>query len=920
MKTSRHLLLAVGLCVCWPVTLHAQPAKPQAPASADIVARAKALSAQKKFPDARKLLEDKLAQNPTPAQRTRWQNALADVHFAWGDVLMEAKSYAWALRHYQAARESDARWRPRRVKNDLAAMGLTYVYLEKYEDSLKCSRLAATAFHESKDQSDEALALRRVALACRRLGRLDESLSTYQEARRIRRAIKDSEGELDVMGRIVDMYVQLGQYDKAFSLGHEALSLAEKLKLPDAQASALANIGFIYKYMRNMGPTLVYLNKALILFRQTGNRSGEASMLGNIGACQPTSLKALPYFQRILPIYGEMGDVDGQMRTLRDMGSIYNDLGDLKKAMSYLNRCMYLSKKYNITWGNSFILQEQAHIYLKLGRYDEAITNLNSTLKSHRDGNNWEGVAIVLNELSHLAASRGRLDEAILYGKQVVNIYQTLRLKNQKLEGSLRRLYLADIRDKYEILATWLMKQNRLEEAEQVLRFLRQDDVFEFVRRDPQLAKELAGLFHPLVYTPTEKAQLAIQGVKIADSEVGQGSEESRSWQGELAAQQIAGRGRAALLSTFNSGDTFYLILTTSNERRVFPVPIKKSQFDALSARLQRALSNRNFDPRPDARQMYDIVFAGGKLEQALQEQNIKTALWFPSGSLRSIPIDALYDGTQYLLQKERANVYVTLKSKNLFDATSKGEALAVGVSQRHMVEDQAKGQKGLIFEPLPNVPKEVRAIVSDPADGGTGPFPGTILLDKKATLPNLKSGLAKGISILHIATHFVLVSTDERGSFFLMGDGTRLPISQWKEALKLDGVGLLTLSACDTGVGTSDATGGEVSSIGELSQYLGAQSVVVSLWPVADTSTADLMRDFYTRLHDAPDGGKAEALREAQRALLGNGTPAPAIAAERGRPIQEDGKGGTTFVTDPAHPYAHPFYWAPFSLIGNWK
>lgn len=976
MNTPRHLLLAIGLCLCLPSTGRAQPAP--LPASQTVVERAKILSFHWEFDDAQRLLDARIAQKPPQQELILLQHALADLHYTRGFILDETEQSRQSLFHFQAAREIDAKWRPERVKLDLRLLGRAYLHLGQYENGAKFCRLAAAAYHQSKNPKVEVEILGQLVSAYKELGRTSETLSTYEEILRLCRPEQMSTSEqlrtlwklkspeqiklpvhqkawdefrrqkqkatwaeftlweafrirqvFTTLQAVRDINTQLGHYKKALDAGTSACTQASEFGY--YPIGALVGLALTYQKMHNRDKAIIHLNKALCYARNRQHRYEEADVLENIGSCLSGSQKAIPYFQKSLALYKQQINVDGQIRVLNDLGVCYSDLGQPKKGLDYLNQTLALARKHNINWGQSIVLNGFASVYAKSNRYDEAIANLNVILKANRAANNREEEAYTLDSLSRLAARQNRLDQAILYGKQVVNIYQALRVQNQNLEGSLRRSYLSSIRDRYELLVTWLVKKNRLEEAEQVLRFLRQEDAFEFVKRDPQLTRELADLFHPLVYTPAEKKQLDAEGVKIAASQVGQGSEESRLWQQELQKQEDAGRGRAALLSTFNTPDAFILILTTAKSRRAFTIPIKRKEFDELSTRLQRALSNRYLDPRPDALMMYKVVFADGQLEKALHEAGIKTALWFTSGSLRYIPIDALYDGTQYLLKKEWTNVYVTLKSRNLFDATTQGDALAVGVSQGHNLKDEAKGQKGLIFEPLPNVPKEVRSIVSDPGDGGTGPFPGTILLDQKATIANLEHDLANGISILHIATHFVLVSKDESGSFFLMGDGTRLPLSKWKEALKLKGVGLLTLSACETGVGTSDATGIEVSSIGELSQYLGAQSVVVSLWPVADNSTAALMRNFYTRLHNAPNLGKAEALREAQRALLGDGTTdTPAIltaeeltAAERGRPVQEDEDGKqvtSTFIPDPAHPYAHPFYWAPFSLIGNWK
>ena len=101
-------------------------------------------------------------------------------------------------------------------------------------------------------------------------------------------------------------------------------------------------------------------------------------------------------------------------------------------------------------------------------------------------------------------------------------------------------------------------------------------------------------------------------------------------------------------------------------------------------------------------------------------------------------------------------------------------------------------------------------------------------------------------------------------------------------------GVDLLTLSACDTAIGGTGANGKEVEGFAVLAQRKGAKAVIATLWPVADASTNELMQAFY-RIRESKKGmTKVEALQQAQLALLHGSA------------------------------YSHPYYWAPFILIGN--
>lgn len=176
---------------------------------------------------------------------------------------------------------------------------------------------------------------------------------------------------------------------------------------------------------------------------------------------------------------------------------------------------------------------------------------------------------------------------------------------------------------------------------------------------------------------------------------------------------------------------------------------------------------------------------------------------------------------------------------------------------------------------------------------------------------------------VVHIASHFQFQPGNETDSALLLGDGSLLNLAKIKSLPNVfGGVELLTLSACNTATGSSGANGTEVEGFGVLAQRQGAKAVVASLWPVSDRSTVALMQEFY-RVREAKAGTtKAEALRQAQIKLLrGEAQAAKLEEKDRGLGLKKDASvKQQPFTPDPKQPYAHPYYWAPFILIGNWK
>ena len=194
----------------------------------------------------------------------------------------------------------------------------------------------------------------------------------------------------------------------------------------------------------------------------------------------------------------------------------------------------------------------------------------------------------------------------------------------------------------------------------------------------------------------------------------------------------------------------------------------------------------------------------------------------------------------------------------------------------------------GFTFEPLPSSRNEVEGI------GRLYPQEASVYLGEAVTEERVKS-TGKNVRYLHFATHGLLNERFPLDSALVLtipehsveGQDNGL-LQAWEvfEKLRID-ADLVTLSACETGLGKE--MGGEgLVGLTRAFQYAGARSVLASLWSVSDESTADLMKRFYTYLKAGKT--KDEALRAAQVELI---------------------QGATA---------AHPFHWAAFQLVGDWR
>jgi CHAT domain-containing protein len=278
----------------------------------------------------------------------------------------------------------------------------------------------------------------------------------------------------------------------------------------------------------------------------------------------------------------------------------------------------------------------------------------------------------------------------------------------------------------------------------------------------------------------------------------------------------------------------------------------------------------------------------------------------------RYIPMAALFDGEKYLIQNYTVSTILSAGLTDMRDRLPPGTAntqiLGLGVS------DAVAG-----FDPLPNVINELNAIIRDNENNKNGIYPGSAFLNNAFDFQTLRDRLS-GKKILHIATHGAFVAGKPEDSYLLLGTGEKLAIPQIKDlgSFGLNDVHLVVLSACETALGGADAEGLEISGISAYFLEGGAKAAIASLWQVNDASTSSLMQNFYQQLANSTAESpitKAAALRNAQLSLL-----------QGNRQTSTSDKSRTTVSLEikPAVPvnqvsrFFHPYYWAPFVLIGN--
>jgi CHAT domain-containing protein len=191
--------------------------------------------------------------------------------------------------------------------------------------------------------------------------------------------------------------------------------------------------------------------------------------------------------------------------------------------------------------------------------------------------------------------------------------------------------------------------------------------------------------------------------------------------------------------------------------------------------------------------------------------------------------------------------------------------------------------QERFRFSGLPFAAKEIQSLAARIPQALT-------LIDRQFSLQNTLAQVSR-VNIVHLATHAAFVAGNPERSFVVFGDGSRAnlrDIATWS----LRGVDLVVLSACETGLGGRLGNGTEVLGFGYQMETAGARAAIASLWQVSDGGTQIFMDAFYDQLGDRTRSQEL-ALALAQRRLIAQPPSGDLILS-------------------------HPYYWAPFILIGN--
>jgi CHAT domain-containing protein/Tfp pilus assembly protein PilF len=784
------------------------------------------------------------------------------------------------------------------------------------------------------------------------------------------------------------LYHEMGDYGQALPLFQQALKAMEQARGQNHPETAVIanNLAALFADMGAYGEAMPLYERSLLVFwKSLGiEHPYTRKCMSNLALLYQEKgeyVTARKLFEKALAI-----SVGTDGREHPDTGTFLNNLAlfhmarkNFKTALPLFEQSLKIAEK----WlgpnhpSTGMLLNNLGLLHALMGNKTQARANIQRALlvaqRNTSPDLNWN-VYLGLLEFHAPRKAQAGFDHnpglAIYFGKQAVNTLQALKGSLKSNDDGLRQQFIGKVRGTYTRLAQVLVEQGRIAEAEQVLAMLKERELSELISRsdlqktqadyvgvEHATAEQAAALSERAVRESTE---LAAMDLRLRNKEPLSPELEARrqtllknaeQWRADyqrwvtalpalfartersaedarrMAQDHGVQGGRLQTLVRADPG-AVGLHFVVTDEKIAIIVATARGSFGRSSV-VNRSVLNRQIvalrlaiqtrtDPKPAAQSLYKMLIA--PIVADLADAKAHTLVLSLTDTLRYLPFAALHDGNGYLIER-----YALVNHASVTNPQVKGNPGGWTVAALGVTEAASVGNRQ--FSALPAVQAELEGIVRRPvagAGGSTGILPGQIYLDRAFDRTQFESALNGPYSVVHVASHFAFAPGNERNSVLLLGAGRTLSLQELS-VMDFNQVEQLTLSACDTATGGgTNENGAEVEGLAAQVQLQGAKAVLASLWPVADDSTASLMRGFYGAHANNNKLSRAKALQQAQLALLhgrasDNTSTATSDNDQRSARIAGAQPQSAATPTDPAKPWAHPYFWAAFVLSGNW-
>lgn len=802
-------------------------------------------------------------------------------------------------RRYQAGQISDAiaLWQQAlkeyQTRGDRSNQALSLGYLSLAHQALGNLKAAETAVNEAVDllKTQSSLDARGAAIQAQLFniqgklklsqGKAEAALETWQTAEKAYLRLKDTTGILGSQLNQVQALQAMGLYRRAQDILEKVNQHLKTQPDSSLKLTALQALGQSWQGSGNLSQAKSTLEQSLTIARQLNQPTEISSILLNLGNLN-YKLKeietALQFYQQAVATAPTVLDrLRAQVNQFRILVStsrwkeaqtlltqIHSQLGQLpaSRASIYLRVNLAMSLM-DSRWANAEVQRPDPTFISGI---------LSTGVQQARQLGDVRAESAAIGQLGELYERSQQWKEAQTLTQQALGLAETINASDLAYRwhwqwGRLRKQQ----GDRANAIAAYSESMN-------LLKSLRRD----LVAVDPEIQFSFQDKVEP-VYR--ELVNLLVQGTP-SQTELKQAREVLEALQqAELEnffrvaclnarpVQIDAVDKNAAVLYPIILPDRLAVILSAPGKPlEIHSTPLSRNRLEEV---LDKTLESFNPLYSDEERlqlsqQFYDWLIR--PLESTLANSKVSTLVFVLDGGLRHLPISALYDGRQYLIEKYNVALAPGLHLLESSASVRQPEA-------KVLLGGLTEARQG--FSALPGVSQEAQAVMEKAQ--------ASVFLNETFTTKNLERRIRSNTyPVVHFATHGQFSSNLD--NTFLLTWNERVNIEELRTMLKNQSevgrkpIELLILSACETAAGDNRA----ILGLAGIAVRSGARTTIATLWAVNDAATADAMVQFYQEL-SKQNFTKAGALRQAQLKLLKNPQ------------------------------YSHPYYWAPFVLIGNW-
>lgn len=624
-------------------------------------------------------------------------------------------------------------------------------------------------------------------------------------------SIQPTQSQVDRLTKTCFQLLQQASYAQMLTTCTQAVESARALGDRSSEIYTLINLASAHGSLGQYSQAIDHAQQSLQLAQTLGDRQGEAYALINLSHAyqaigqEPEAIHAAGH---ALEIAQELGDLQSEAYGLINLSSAHWGLEEYAKTLEYAERAWQIAGELGDRRGEVNALINLASAYGAQQDYPQAIAHAQQALQISQETGNRRGEALALSNLGDGFSGQQQFPEAEAYLRQAIEVFEQLR---STLPDAEKLSFFETLTNPYHTLQRVLVAQGKSTEALTIAERGRARALVDHLAQ-PLGTKAVAG------NTPAAPITLA-----------------------EI--RQVARDQRATLVEyAIAATDQLYIwVVSPTGDITFRPVTLQQSSLGQLvnhaRAQVFQGSSPTPLAPADGLQQLYQILIA--PIQDRLPPDPNDHVVFVPHGSLFLVPFAALLapDGT-YLIQHHTLRIAPSIQALQLIHQ----------LQQRQHQQPQAPPPhrslpKALVVgnptNDLPAAEQEAKAIARLL---NTRP-----LVGKQATKAAVLQQISQA-SLIHLAVHAAPNQLDASyGGLMVLADPARGFSNLTTEeilALHLQAE-LVVLSGCSTGV--SDVMNSDgVVGLARSMMMAGIPSILMSLWPVADGPTADLMQSFY--------------------------------------------------------------------------